>query len=133
MARNMGFKVEKVDLQEVIVVAPFELNYNTHGTAFGGSLSVLCTLAGWCGVAAQLMRWEMEPNIVISHGEIDYLAPIKGDLRVSCRQPGAEEWAEFKAKLLERGKAKLNLTCEAISGSDVGAKYLGTYVAIAKV
>ena len=47
LTRAMGVRVESYDGQQLVLTAPLALNHNHLGTAFGGSLSALATLAGY--------------------------------------------------------------------------------------
>ncbi|RYD25022.1 MAG: hypothetical protein EOP86_27860, partial [Verrucomicrobiaceae bacterium] len=47
LSRAMGARVETYDGETLVLTAPAELNHNHLGTAFGGSLSALATLAGY--------------------------------------------------------------------------------------
>ncbi len=42
----MGIRVESYNEKELVLTAPLEPNHNHLGTAFGGSLSAIATLAG---------------------------------------------------------------------------------------
>src|SRR5690606_33240492 len=47
LARAMGVRVERCDSEGLVLTAPLEPNHNHLGTAFGGSLAALATLAGY--------------------------------------------------------------------------------------
>lgn len=47
ITQAMGVRVESYDGQQLILRAPIALNHNHLGTAFGGSLNTLATLAGY--------------------------------------------------------------------------------------
>ena len=67
--------------------APLGPNVNDKGTAFGGSLVSLMTLAGWCLVSGRLQQAGLEAEVYVADSQVRYLAPLRADLM-------AEAWLE---------------------------------------
>lgn len=128
LSRAMGVRVEAYDGETLVLAAPAELNHNHLGTAFGGSLSALATLAGYGLLWLEL--GSRDSHIVIRRSSIQYLRPVHGGLRAVCRRPAAEVVAAFKAKFARVGKARITLgvTVEADGGN--GVEFEGEYVAL---
>ena len=74
----MGVHVERFDESALILTAPLAPNHNHLGTAFGGSLATLATLAGYTLLWLEL--GDRESHIVIQESQIRYLAPVRGEL-----------------------------------------------------
>lgn len=93
---------------QVIVEAPLVPNLNTHGTAFGGSLYCVASVAGWAMVHLTLMEAGLMPSVWIVKGEINYSRPVNGVLRATASLAEDARLAlveQFKA----RGKAKASV------------------------
>jgi len=96
LAKMMGVGVEVSDDRALVLKAPKEQNVNSLGTAFGGSLVSLATLAGY-GVVWELMKGKntAEWRIVVKESRAAYRRPVLGDLRAICERPASSR----KAKL----------------------------------
>src|SRR5690606_32325418 len=81
----MGIRVDSCADGEIILTAPLSINHNHLGTAFGGSLAVLATLAGYCALWTALGK--KDTHIVIRRSNIEYVRPVTGDIRAICRIP----------------------------------------------
>lgn len=128
LSRAMGVRVEAYDGETLVLTAPAELNHNHLGTAFGGSLSALATLTGYGLLWLEL--GSRDSHIVIRGSSIQYLRPVRGELRAVCRRPAEEVVAAFKAKFARAGRARITLqvTMEAEGGN--GVKFEGEYLAL---
>src|SRR5687768_7425366 len=85
LTQSMGVRVESFDGARLILTAPLEPNHNHLGTAFGGSLSALATLAGYALLWLQL--GDRQAHIVIRESTIRYRRPVRGTLRAICLRP----------------------------------------------
>ena len=74
LARAMGVRVERCDSEALVLTAPLEPNHNHLGTAFGGSLAALATLAGYAFLWRELR--DPDAHIVIRRSELDYRHPV---------------------------------------------------------
>ena len=57
LTRAMGLRVESLGEGGIRMNAPLEPNVNDKGTAFGGSLAAILTLAGWGAKIGGLVHW----------------------------------------------------------------------------
>src|SRR5688572_18436898 len=99
LTQAMGVTVESWDGQLLVLHAPLEPNHNHLGTAFGGSLSALATLAGYC--LLWLVLGDRQAHIVVRESTIRYRSPVRGALRALCRLPAAQELEVFQRKFAE--------------------------------
>ncbi|CBL44336.1 Hypothetical protein HDN1F_07530 [gamma proteobacterium HdN1] len=93
----------------VTVEAPLAPNLNTHGTAFGGSLYCLGSMAGWALMHLTLMDAGFLPSVWIVKGEINYRRPVKGTLRATASL-SEEARAALVEQFRSQGKAKATIT-----------------------
>lgn len=128
LSRAMGVRVESYNGESLVLTAPAALNHNHLGTAFGGSLSALATLAGYALLWLELGN--RDSHIVIRRSSISYLNPVRGELRAVCRRPAADAVAEFKAKFARAGKARITLPVTIGSDGGTGVEFEGVYVAL---
>lgn len=130
-ASALGFKVSKYNGQQLSLQAPLERNLNHHGTAFGGSLFSLAAVCGWGFVLLKLREQDLHGLIVVKSSSVDYLAPVNGDLSVTCGADGASV-TEFIQAFKTKGRARLLVQGFAPSSTDKPALSLqSTYTAIA--
>lgn len=128
LARAMGVRVEFYDGQSLTLTAPAELNHNHLGTAFGGSLSALATLAGYGLLWLEL--GDRECHIVIRNSSIRYRHPVIGQLRAVCRRPSDGEVDAFRQTFMIAGKARITLPVTIAAGDRVGVEFEGIYAAL---
>lgn len=124
----MGVKVEDYDRERLVLTAPLEANHNHLGTAFGGSLSALATMAGYGLLWLELDNHEA--HVVVQRGTTDYLYPVRGEIRAVCRQPEESRLAEFKARFQKTGKARIDLKVTVEEEGRVCVAFEGTFVAL---
>ncbi|MEY4484915.1 MAG: hypothetical protein RL693_2367 [Verrucomicrobiota bacterium] len=124
----MGVAIESCDHHQLIVTAPLDANHNHLGTAFGGSLSAIATLAG-CSLL-WLELGDREAHIVVHSSTIRYRRPVTGNIRAICRQPGEAALSLFKTQFAKTGKARITLQVTIEHGDLVCVEFEGVYVAI---
>ncbi|KAF7598067.1 MAG: thioesterase [Candidatus Dactylopiibacterium carminicum] len=130
LSAAMQVMVQHASADMVELQAPLEPNVNHRGTAFGGSIATLATLAGWSLLRIRLDGMEPLPHLVIQHQEMHFSAPIIGPLLTRARFPAGTDWAAFLAMLENRGRARLQLTAEVLSGTQPAARMEGLFVAL---
>ena len=128
LTHAMGVKVEAFDQEKLILTAPLEENHNHLGTAFGGSLGALATLAGYGLLWLEL--GDPECHIVIRSSSISYEKPVHGQLRAICRHPDVSELASFKDAFVKKGKARIHLHVTIEEDGEVCVLFEGVFVAI---
>ena len=128
LTRAMGVEVVAYDEGGLVLTAPLEANHNHLGTAFGGSLNAIATLAGY--VLLWLELRDRTAHIVIRESRIQFRRPVKGALRAVCRKPDSATLADFHESFARKGKARLELHVEIMEGGEVAVEFDGTFVAV---
>jgi thioesterase domain-containing protein len=128
LTKAMGVLVETHDGRQLVLTAPLAANHNHLGTAFGGSLAALATLAGYGLLWLELGN--RDAHIVIRRSELDYRHPVTGPLRAICRKPPEAELAVFRATFAKAGKARVRLEVTVEEAGRVCMTFAGTFVAI---
>lgn len=128
LTRAMGLRVEQAGAAGVVLTAPLGQNHNHLGTAFGGSLAALATLAGYCVLWVAL--GDREGHIVVKRSEINYRRPVTGELRAECCTPPAEAVEAFRACYAAKGRARLRLDVRVMQAGEVCVEFAGDFVAL---
>ncbi|MDZ4286355.1 MAG: YiiD C-terminal domain-containing protein [Prosthecobacter sp.] len=128
LTRAMEVKVESYDGAQLVLAAPLEPNHNHLGTAFGGSLAALATLAGYALLWLEL--GDRQAHIVVRESTIRYRRPVRGALRAICPRPDAAAWASFRATFDTLGKAHIRLPVRIEHAQQTCVEFDGEFVAI---
>ena len=111
--------------------APLAANVNDKGSAFGGSLVSLMTLAGWALVTAQVQRVGRAAEVYVADSAVRYLAPVYGALHAQAWLEEGE-WSTFLGTLAQRGRARCRIAAQiALPDGAEGTVLSGRFVAIA--
>lgn len=131
MSQQMGLTVEAYDGACLTLHAPLAPNVNHQATAFAGSLTAVATLTGW-GLTWLLLREHgLHGVIVIHEGATRYLLPVEQDFVTTCQIPAAQQVERFIAGLRRRGKARIALAVDILTGDGrVAVAFTGSYVAV---
>lgn len=132
LAAAAGVEVLSYDKASLIVSAPLEKNINDKGTAFGGSLYNLCVIAGWGITALKCNALNLEGDIVVAKGEIEYLQPLKSDLVAVALTPSDGNLAQFCAQYERKGRAALSIEVSVADPKDgsVCVRFTGKYAIV---
>ena len=126
LAAAMRVRVADHQPGRLVLTAPFDANRNHEGTAFGGSIECLATLAGWGLV--WLMLADPGATIMISHVETSFRVPLSGELQATAIAPAAADWDRFASLLARRGRAGINVAVEVGNdGNPACAEFRGRY------
>ena len=128
LTQAMGAEIASYDGAHLVVTAPLALNHNHLGTAFGGSLNSLATLAGYAFLWLALN--DRTAHIVIRKSEILFHRPVRGEIRAVCQAPPAAVVEAFRETFARKGKARLELRVEIAAEEGVAVEFTGTFVAI---
>ncbi|MCG8434670.1 MAG: thioesterase domain-containing protein [Gammaproteobacteria bacterium] len=128
LVKQMGVKVESLDENTLKLFAPLQPNINHIGTAFGGSLNGLATLACW-GLVWLLTEDMPNAQIVIHESTTRYLLPVKNDFHACCAIPDASEIEKFMRGLKKRNMARIELTSTVYDRETKAAAFSGSFVA----
>lgn len=128
ITRAMGVRVAAYDGNQLQLVAPLALNHNHLGTAFGGSLSAIATLAGY-GLLWLELR-DRECHVVIRKSALSFRRPVRSEIVAICRRPGQEALLAFKTALAEHNKARISLDVTIEEEGLVAVEFSGIFVAL---
>lgn len=131
IAAELGLKLENYQSDQLVLSAPLQANINDKATAFGGSIYCVCVMSCWGMVYLKAIEHGVaKPNVVVSHGEIDYFRPVASDIIATCRLEQENQFDDFFESYRERGKAKVAL-CSSIGEPDKPAvKFSGRFALI---
>ena len=128
LARTRGVRVEAGEPDALVLTAPLEPNHNHLGTAFGGSLSAIATLAAYGLLWVEL--GDRAGHIVIHRSEMVYHRPVRGEIRAICRRPPDAELAEFRRQFAVSGKARIRVSATIEHAGRVCVEFAGDFVAL---
>lgn len=128
ITRAMGVAVERFDADALVLTAPLAVNHNHLGTAFGGSLSAIATLAGY-GVLWMLLD-DRSCHIVVKNSTIHYHRPVRREIRAIGKCPDAVAFSVFKNRFEKKGKARIRLHVTIEEEGEVCVEFEGMFVAL---
>ncbi len=128
LTRAMGLRVTDSRADRFAVEAPLSLNSNHLGTAFGGSINAVATMAAYGFLWIRLRDHAID--VVIRESSIRFFHPVTEIIHAVCTSPDENEWQSFEAILHTKGKARIALHVRIEEGGREAAKLDGTFVAI---
>ena len=131
LSRAMGVCVAESGGERLVLEAPLAANINHLGTAFGGSLHALPTLACYAALWTMMRESGLDGHVVVKQSEAKYRHPVKGRLRAVCLRPPLPTIAKFMDDLRRHGKARMPLKA-IVEGTDgkPAVEFQGTFVAL---
>lgn len=130
LSQAMAVDVLVAEPRLVKLSAPLEPNINHRGTAFGGSVAALATLAGWSLLHVSLTALKIDARLVIMRSAIDYDAPIEGRFEATAAREDEAGWERFIATFTRRGRARLSVTSLLSFGGAPAGRFVGEFVVI---
>lgn len=112
LARAMDLELLAHDNDLLTLRAPLAPNVNDKGCAFGGSLVSLMTLTGWGLVELALRAHGRDCDVYVGESAVRYLQPVWADFHAAARLAEGTDWTTFFTTLQERGKARIEVSCE---------------------
>lgn len=112
LLRHTGLEVTELGRDAVQLRAPLSANGNHHGTAFGGSLSMLGIVAGWLLAYVGQDATQRTANIVIADSHTRYLAPLRADLVIDA-QWTPTDGARYRGQLAQGQRAEVVIQSRA--------------------
>lgn len=111
--------------------APLAPNVNDKGSAFGGSLVSLMTLAGWGLTTLRLAGEGFKADVYVADSHVRYLAPLE-DALVAEAWLEEGDWATFVATFRQRGRARCRIAARVLlpDGGEATV-FSGRFVALA--
>lgn len=128
LTRAMGVAVDSYDHDRLVITAPLAENHNHLGTAFGGSLAAIATLAGYCLLWLEL--GDKDAHIVIRSSKVSYDRPVRGQIRATCTRPGDAAMNRFRKTYERTAKARIRLAVTIEEDGNVCVEFEATYVAL---
>jgi len=130
LTRAMGVRVAESGAR-LVLEAPLDANVNHLGTAFGGSLHALPTLACYAALWTLLGEAGLDGHVVVKRSSAYYRQPVKGVLRAVCVRPEPKLAADFLEDLRRHKKARMELTAivEGANGKPA-VEFSGSFVAV---
>lgn len=134
IAKAMQIQFQSYQNDNLHLSAPLTPNINHHGTAFGGSLYALAAITGWALVSLKLQEQNIAADIVIQHGEINYLAPLNTTIHLNCQALETTAWDKFYAtcESHKKGRVTINATANATNTTSPAMIFNGKFVALVK-
>ena len=127
ITRAMGVRVVAHDENGLVIEAPVALNSNHLGTAFGGSINAVATLAAY-GLLWLELRGH-DAHVVVAESSIRFLRPVRETIRAICLRPDPEEWTAFQTTFGDKGKARIALRVQVVEAEETAAEFDGIFVA----
>jgi thioesterase domain-containing protein len=129
ITRAMGVRVVTHHDSAFALEAPVAQNSNHLGTAFGGSVNAIATLAAY-GLLWLDLRGDKGAYVVVAESSIRFLRPVHEIIRATCIRPKDSKLAEFKSAIATKGKARIKLKVVVEEAGAVAAQFLGDFVAL---
>ncbi|KAF1693569.1 YiiD C-terminal domain-containing protein [Pseudoxanthomonas koreensis] len=112
--------------------APLAPNVNDKGSAFGGSLASLMTLAGWALATLRLEQAGLEADVYVADSHLRYLAPLEDELLAEAWLEEGD-WDDFITTFRRRGRARCQVAaCVRLPGGGEATTFGGRFVALAR-
>lgn len=130
--RAFDLRIGAYDGERLELRAPLAANVNDKGSAFGGSLASLMTLAAWGLTTLKLGEAGYSAaEVYVQDSQLRYLKPLYDELRIEARIAPGDSWSGFVTTYAQRGRARAQLVAEArdAQGNTVTV-FEGRYVAL---
>ena len=124
----MEVSLAAYDGASLTLSAPLSVNHNHLGTAFGGSLSAIATLAGYCMLWLQLP--DRTAHVVVRESTLSFKRPVRGDIRATCCLPEMGKMGAFLSDFERRGKARIRLEATIEDRGLPAVEFQGLFVAM---
>lgn len=132
LTRAMELRAVEANDERLVLEAPLAPNRNHLGTAFGGSLQAVPTLACYGALWMLLREAGIDGHVVVKRAHASFHEPVNGKLRAICARPKTAEATAFLAALRRHGKARMELhaTVEGTEPGKPAVKFSGSFVAV---
>ncbi len=132
LTRAMELRAVEANDERLVLEAPLAPNKNHLGTAFGGSLQAVPTLACYGALWMLLREAGLDGHVVVKRAHTTFHEPVSGKLRAVCERPRASDATAFLSSLRRHGKARMELDA-IVEGTEAGkpaVKFSGSFVAV---
>lgn len=129
----MRLAIAELTAEHLTLTAPLDANINDKGTAFGGSLTSLMTLACWGLVTAVLRDNGLDCDVYVAESTVKYLKPVREELIATATFTDDSDIAACTEQLKAKRKAKLWLQAKVVlQDGTVAATLSGKYAAFVR-
>lgn len=131
LTKAMAIRVIQTGPRELILEAPLEPNVNHLGSAFGGALHALPTLACYAALWMLLVEGGIDGHVVVKKSYANYCQPVRNAFRATCLRPPPGIAAEFMDDLRRHKKARMDLESVVPGAKGKAAvEFHGSFVAL---
>lgn len=134
IVRDMGFVVEKIEGERIVVSGEYCRHINHTKSVFGGSISSVMTLAGWGKVRLLIEEFDPTATVVIKSNSTEFIKPVTEDYVVYTEIINERRISKFRKTYEKFGRGRVEVeACLTHRGSDeVLARFKGEFVALKK-
>ena len=127
LADRLGVTVAAAGEGWVVLAAPLEFNRNHEGTAFGGSLNAVATLAGWSAVWWSLEEAAVSGVVVIQDSAVRFRRPVTGDFQATASLD-PDRVARLIEAVARKGKGRITVDVTVGDADGPAVEFAGRYV-----
>ncbi|MFI5209739.1 MAG: YiiD C-terminal domain-containing protein [Gemmatimonadales bacterium] len=127
VTQHLGIEVVGRREEGPLLRAPLASNRNHQGTAFGGSLNAIATLACWSAIWLALREAEAPGIVVIQDSTIRYLRPVTTDF-TAVADLSALKIEQLMATIRRRGRGRITVTATVSDAAGPAVTFTGRYV-----
>lgn len=132
--RAMGCRVASVEPERLVLAAPLDANVNDKGSAFGGSLAGLMTVACWGLFSVRLKQAGLIAEVYVQDSHLQYFVPVLEDIEAEARLAEGEDIDAAIRSMRSRRKARLKLVASVrLKDGREAARLEGRFVALGAV
>jgi thioesterase domain-containing protein len=126
---TLAMGVQVVTIEPLTIEAPVQLNSNHLGTAFGGSINAVATLAGYGSLWLKL-REDPSVHVIIAESSVRFLRPVRETIRAVCCRPRDAALATLKSELAAKNRGRIRLRVRVEELDATAAEFEGLFVAV---
>ena len=131
ISRYLNMRVHEFTGDTFSLAIDLAPSINDKLTAFGGSLYCAAVMNCWGMVYLQGRQRGINANIVVSHAEIDYLAPVDDEVIIAtCHAPDDADWEGFFRSFNAKGKSRAKVSSSIFSRGREAVQFHGQYAII---
>lgn len=134
IVKEMGFIIEDIGDNQVIVSGEYKKHINHTNSVFGGSISSVMTLAGWGRVRILIEDIDKNAVILIKSNSTNFIKPVVEDYIVITESLLEKDIEKFKKIYNKFGKGRImvNAVLKHRNSNEILAEFIGEFVAIKK-
>ncbi|MGZ5278406.1 MAG: YiiD C-terminal domain-containing protein [Pseudobdellovibrionaceae bacterium] len=130
ISKEIGIHDLQIQNNKLTLKVPLAPNFNHKKTMFGGSLYSAAALACYGLFLSGLRDQDVQTNdIVISEGNMRYIAPVRGDAVIESQWESEDEMIRFFQSLKSKKKARVLMRAQVLVEDQVCAEFSGHFVA----